>query len=68
MGYNYTVFSTASHHYLFDGSSCNIFSIDDCFFQNHEKLFELYTNGQPVPEEWMDDYKQLEAAIESSVM
>lgn len=68
MGYNYTVFSTASHHYLFDGSSCNIFSIDDCFFQNHEKLFELYTNGQPVPEEWMDDYRQLEAAIESSVM
>lgn len=68
MDYNYTVFSTASHHYLFDGSSCNIFNITDSFFQNHAKLFELYKTGQPVPEELMDDYKQLEAAIGANAM
>jgi uncharacterized protein len=45
MKYSYVVFSTGKNNYFFDGVSCNIFSINDGIYYNHEYLFQNLTNN-----------------------
>lgn len=45
MDFKYTVFCTKKDRYLFDGVSCNIFSINNTIYQHHAYLLDQLSAG-----------------------
>ena len=45
MDFKYIVFCTENGRYLFDGVSCNIFSVNDTIYQHHTNLLNQLSNG-----------------------
>ncbi len=69
MKYNYSIFSTLNNHYLFDGTSGNIFNIEDTFFRNHERLFNnIYTDKYKSDKEFLHEYDEIFNAIKSNAL
>ena len=69
MKFKYSVFSTDNNHYLFDGVSSNIFSIEESLFCNHKFLFDNFCK-EIIDEhpEFNTEYIQLIQTINDNLM
>jgi len=69
MKFNYTVFSTNKNYYLFDGVSCNIFSIEEDIYNNHEEIFKkIYNNTYENDGKFSSSYNSILSAIKSNFL
>lgn len=64
MKFNYLVFTTNNHKYLYDGNSSNLFSITDSFYRSHRELITKIEEGNVAGLDYSIDISEITAAIE----
>ena len=68
MKFNYTIFSTTHHDYLYDGTSCNIFLITPTLKANHRAAFKAYMEGSLVPALLIGDVRDISEAHQTGAL
>ncbi len=64
MNFNYQVFTTNNHKYLYDGNSGNLFSITDSFYYSHRELIAKIEDGNAACLDYSSDIAEIRAAID----
>lgn len=68
MKFNYAIFSTMNHDYLYDGVSCNIFMITPEFKENHGVIFNAYTRVGPISADLKSEAKSVSDACRAGML
>ena len=58
--FKYTTFKTNSKCYLYDGTTGNIFEIDELFYNNHIEIFRAVADDK--------EYQKLENSLKEKVI
>lgn len=69
--FKYRVFKTESKCYLYDGTTGNIFEIDELFYNNHVEIFRALTDNEgynKLEKSLKEKVEELRDAVSNSVM